>query len=203
MIDPDGKDARILITQDKNGNYIITIQSTIFITGVGASEKKANSLTEYASKTLKPQVVTHDDGKTATINFDITYSYAEDIEKKDLKAGDNILSGEKSSAGDSEVPSIMSGKLGDRYVLCGKYGLITNRFKKSVTLHESMHLLGLSDRYTDNPIEVKDQYGKTSIERNSISHPGFVKDIMGAKAGCIDHFQPELTDHLSPAVTYW
>lgn len=113
LIDPDGKDARILITQDKNGNYIITIQSTIFITGVGASEKKANSLTEYASKTLKPQVVTHDDGKTATINFDITYSYAEDIEKKDLKAGDNILSGEKSSAGDSEVPSIMSGKLGD------------------------------------------------------------------------------------------
>ena len=65
-----------------------------------------------------------------------------------------------------------------------------------------MHLLGLSDRYTDNPIEVKDQYGKTSIERNSISHPGFVKDIMGAKAGCIDHFQPELTDNLSPVTTH-
>ena len=197
FVDPDGRDAKIITSKDKDGNIVYTIQSTIYITGKGASEKKADQLTQYAGKMLTSSTISNDDGTSTIINFNVNYKYSETIQASDLKDGENLLVGlttrEAQNAGldASKVSSNRYDAPSNSYVEAGRVGYMVGGFNSNTSIHESMHLIGLSDRYTDNPQTITVN-GVTSTSRNSTPHTGFESDIMngiGGKKIHYTHFQ--------------
>jgi hypothetical protein len=127
-------------------------------------------MTNYAKKNLKS-------GKAEGINisFDVNYIYDPNKSEKDLKKdkGENLLTF-VSKEGRSHVNSrtVKKGNLVDEYT--GNTGEITNSGKRSQSiLHETLHFMGLSDRYDEyqNPLTGPLGYFTT--------HKGFEKDIMG------------------------
>jgi len=95
-------------------------------------------------------------------------------EPEKLEAGDNVLDlnnvpGERSEVRGSQTPA---DKNGDKISYTGNRGKIYRQDQsKAKIFHESMHFLGLTDRYNDipntNPVQ-------------SESHKGFENDVMGA-----------------------
>ncbi len=166
--DVNGDDSGVSTKKDKDGKITnIKVSAKIFIQGPGANEKRAEQLTKAATEVYKTKVV---DG--VEVSFDVKYEYAPDKKQDDLiaKNGENILNfsdkGEPSrGAGRSHVNGYTYGAPYGPDEYTGNTGTINNKGKDDYTvLHESLHLVGLSDRY--NP------YG---------ANPGYEKDIMGAR----------------------
>ncbi|MEJ8802068.1 LamG-like jellyroll fold domain-containing protein [Pontibacter sp. H249] len=166
IIDPDGKDVEFIINRNKKGDITgIRLRSTIYITGEGASEQRAKSLTSAAKGVFK---TSYSNG--VGISFDISYKYAKKIDAKDLGGGDNILTFHKeegrSSVNASELIKTKSnGLLESITSFSGNTGDIYGKSRTSnhTIFHESLHLLGLSDRYFESGGEME----------------GFENDIMG------------------------
>jgi len=156
FIDPDGQDARILYNEDTK---TFTIQSTIYITGKGASEDKAKWYNENKDDFFKCGTQTVD-GVEYTVNFDVSYLYVEkkeDVVDAGFKAGDNLL---EFTDTDIELKDQTTGQTShpDGYIkpnnkegVIGKSGGFVDREKNvsnmNILYHESLHLFGLSDRY--------------------------------------------------------
>ena len=166
LIDPDGKDGRVIINTN-GGQKTITIQTTIYLTSESYSKKRlkncARFYTDWAKRELKPMTI-----NGVTVQFDVTYSVFD--ESTQLKPGDNIMSlnpNESERSGtpcDSEYDKITGTLMRQT---AGSYSNINKNDhgpgKHKGVLHETCHLLGLSDRY----------YGyNTPFE-------GFEKDLMG------------------------
>jgi len=147
-VDPDGRDARVSSATDSLGNVTYTIQSTIYITGRGASEKQADRLNNYASKHLGSNTIKNDDGTTSTVQFDVNYVYVENQKDIELKEGDNILQGVsgKQARQMGLQHSIVVGIENDQIATAGNIGFMVGGFNSNTSLHESLHMLGLSDR---------------------------------------------------------
>lgn len=184
LIDPDGRDARVSSSTDSTGNVTHTIQSTIYITGKGASEKRADKLNEQASKTLTSQTIENEDGTTTTVEFDVNYVYAEDTKDITLGQGDNILVGLTSreaksmGVGYSRVLSTTRTQgNGDIIEGAGKTGYMVGGFGNTVTIHESLHMLGLSDRYKEGSVTING-----IVSRTTTPNSGYENDIMGASS---------------------
>ena len=159
FIDPNGEDAVVTVQKDPNGGGKIIISSTIYITGKGANEFNAGEYTKQAKSTYKPGSYTNSKGETFDISFDIKYEYAPDDSKIQLQDGDNILyyNNEKIiSYVNSNYTFSVNGKgefAGDVIRYTGNTGEIGRQdaIGKSSrgTLHETLHFLGLSDRYSE------------------------------------------------------
>ncbi|MBS1489917.1 MAG: hypothetical protein JSS93_05285 [Bacteroidetes bacterium] len=178
-IDPTGKDVVFDITRNKKTGEItgVTLRSTVYITGEGASQERADDLNKasgdvFQSRTLKNGV---------KVSFDIKYQYKKDFNMKDLKAGNNVLNfvNKPSNYDAHDVSRTHAYKLeGSEIVYPGNTGEIhKDQWNNPLAIfHETLHFTGLDDRY--------DSKG------NAL--PGFKNDIMGnresSKIG-IDHFQ--------------
>jgi RHS repeat-associated protein len=168
VIDPDGRDCVITIERDKNGDiFSLKISSTIYITGAGANQDRADNLNKSVGSTFGS-----DDVKSnVNVSFDINYKYDANKSQKDLKGGENILEfvNEASTAKDrSNVPAqILSFSNGTSLITAGNYGIIKRDDwdDRSAVYHETGHLMGLVDRYAEN---------------SQASYPYFDKDLMGA-----------------------
>ena len=173
FMDNDGNDAIVTVQQNPQGGGTITISSVVYITGKAASPEKALEFTEKAAMVYKSGTFTKGDNQY-TINFDVQFKYVEDGSKINLQRGENMLE--------------MTGEEGRSYVLSkkitqkdtygnvlwvkhttGTIGKIRNigNFESYSVLHETLHLIGLTDRYT----ETKEAFS-TNI--------GFTQDIMGS-----------------------
>jgi RHS repeat-associated protein len=174
FIDPDGRDYRVkteISEESKTGT--ITISTKIYVTGSGANQKLVDKYNAYTEKNLKEGTY-EQDGVTYTIQFDVQYEYSKDG-PENLAAGDNILTIKDNDFGDSEVP----GKIGqtsseEPMLFTGNKGTITKSDKsnRNIIFHESMHFLGLSDRYDEVP---------NSNPRQTTPHTGFENDVMGSR----------------------
>jgi RHS repeat-associated protein len=176
-IDPDGKDGVVinirLNTYDKNGkvtgtvNYVFVF-AKVYITGVGASDKRADQLNAYSQQMLKG-------GKTMAngdkLFMGIEYEYKKNIKENDLKEGENLLESKTTNSIDSHVvrPSKERGENNFDF-FSGNTGEIAkdDRSNNQVVFHESLHFFGISDRY--NTDKRSSDYGKSNI--------GYENDIM-------------------------
>ena len=194
LVDEDGEDARVKVLE-KDGKKQIRIQSTVYLQSTEYKKKDlarlAKNYTNAAKRKLKSM-----DVEGGSVSFDISFKVLED--NTILSPGDNILVlNPNNKVERSGVPCVKTTENG---VLieetCGGLGDINadNLRPGAVmgVLHETLHLLGLSDRYTGL----------------SDSMEGYEKDIMGgnpayAKSLNMRHYQnyinyinkhPELID---------
>lgn len=96
---------------------------------------------------------------------------------EDLKPGENLLQFSNKSEDDDNISHVEASKSGGHKT--GNFGVVYDRGVKDYTvIHESLHLLGLSDRY-DEPEELKP--GTTNeYRRPNELHDGFTGDVMGS-----------------------
>jgi RHS repeat-associated protein len=192
-VDPDGQDVRISAQQDKDGNWTITLSSTIYVTGHGASDRvgEYNKFLKDNPSLLK-NTTKNEDGTTTSINLDFKYELAtdEDIARvKDDKTrnGDNLLELENSeyqSASGGFRKDIYSkdknpatgkwDKLGTEHFTdfkakMGNSDKPDGRYYGSAptAFHEVMHLFGLVDWYKS--AEAKKAVGPNDMMNNSHS----------------------------------
>ena len=80
-IDPDGKDSRVSITQNKNGGGTITITTVAHVYGMNAKAvaEYANNLIENLNTTSTVKI----DGQTWNVNFNIEFKVNQDLKSLD------------------------------------------------------------------------------------------------------------------------
>ena len=177
MTDPDGRDFNIRVTHNKNGDINgVIISSTVLIRGAGASKPRAGALTDYAASVLKPWTTTNG----VTVSFDVQYKLDERGPQDKLGAGENVLDFNSTPEQSTENPdnsrseahgieTVSAG--GSRYTVANNGTVYGSGADSRTVLHETMHMMGLSDRY-DN--------GETSYGvPYPIIHAGFPNNIMG------------------------
>jgi len=185
-VDPDGKDVILDITRDKNGKITgVSVRATVYITGSGASEKRASELTKAAAKEFKGGT-----SNGASISFNVTYEYAKDIKKDDLKAGENLLtfsSAPEMKAGEnsSNRSFVANDRKDENHQPVGGdyFGTVFSSGADDRTvLHEAGHLLGLDDQYLDitKGARVLDPYWMYHTEDYA---KGYENDLMGGGRG--------------------
>lgn len=167
VVDPDGRDVEFIIDRNKKGEITgVTLRSNIYITGSGASSQRAKSLNSAAKGAFKTKY-----SNGVKISFDVNYQYAENIKAGDLGGGDNILTfnegeGETAVHGSRQEIYNRKGWLIGETNFTGNTGDVygKDRFNDIKILHESLHFLGLHDRYF----------------KSGGTFEGFENDIMGA-----------------------
>ncbi|TAD81552.1 MAG: RHS repeat-associated core domain-containing protein, partial [Bacteroidetes bacterium] len=174
--DADGKDFILTVTRDKNGAINgVNISGTVYIQGDGASKEREAELNEFASNNLKTKTF---DG--ITVSFSVKYKYDPEKTKNKLKSGENILKFDKAKE-DENHRSHVNSKIrddgnGKKTTLAGQTGTIYGSGGNNRTvLHETLHLLGLDDRYDD----FSDAAG-TGLPP-STPHTGYEKSIMASR----------------------
>ncbi len=175
--DFDGKDYLIDIIRDKDGNITgIKISATVYIKGDGASNKRAAELNKFANDNLKTKKI---DGISVSIG--VNYKYDSTKKEKDLKQGENLLTFNSATEDNNNISGInpinsYRSKDGSYKSLAGKTGTIYGSGTNNNTVfHESMHLLGLSDRYEDN----RDNKWIPEELRFAIPHDRYENNVMG------------------------
>lgn len=166
VIDPDGEDA--VYTFDEK-NKRITISAKLYYQGVNLpkDKEKRKELLETINNNLKE---VFKDGKSGdwTVSFDITAEYNEDVKEGDLKPGENIMiaDNDRVKKESGSYRSMVGGSKKNMGFLAGGLGTMTD-------VHETGHMLGFDDRYSDyeNP-------NKTT-EVRSLAHDGYEDDLMG------------------------
>jgi len=173
-VDPDGRDFRMITQRNSSGKIIsASLHTTVYLQGSGASQELANTLnTEFANRIGSRTI----NGVKVSINATYVYDNSRDTDKRG--AGNNILNvrndmGDKSS----HVSSRQSGNV----PIIGSYGELNN-IKDNVVnagIHETLHFLGLSDRYDDF------EGFNLNLGPQKQPHSGFRNDIMGNAASLI------------------
>jgi RHS repeat-associated protein len=153
VIDPNGRDVEFAIKRDENGQITdVTVKAKIYITGDGASDKRADELTCAAESVYKSSTT-----NGVNISFDVKYEYSKDIKAEDLKGNENMLTFHKEEGrshvqGREVLEENEKGLLKSKTVFSGNTGDIygKDRYDDHATLHESLHFMGISDRYYES-----------------------------------------------------
>ena len=129
-------------------------------------------MNSYSSENLKSETK---DG--VTVSFGINYKYDNSKKKSELKNGENLLKFDKTKEDDkhiSEIAGKTEAKKDFVRTYSGNTGTVYSSGENNFSvLHESLHLLGLSDRYDD----FRNEPG-VGIDRWNKAHKGFENDIM-------------------------
>jgi RHS repeat-associated protein len=187
LFDYDGRDAIIIIDLEKK---TITIQSTVYFKG--GTEEKRKEYADAANAFVKDNASMFSgkykdgDGNEWSMNIDVNYQDIGDKKDSEIGEGNNIMDISKiDDAGGSSVTyggnkdkgEFINGKwvrTGTDYNTAGSFAALRGDSKFNpglVSVHETFHMLGLKDRYSDD---------YSSGERVSKVHQGFENDIMGA-----------------------
>jgi len=162
VIDPNGKDCVFTIDYDKNGDISkVKISSTIYITGTGANENRAAELRKTSKEVFRSKEI-----NGVNVSFDIDYQYSKNLSSEQLKEGDNVLEYvPKLSTEDDRSHVDRNEDLRWTVTTSGSYGQIYKEDwdNTNTVFHESMHFLGISDKYSND----------------SNPFPYFSNDIMG------------------------
>jgi RHS repeat-associated protein len=179
FVDPDGKDFRLLIRTDEDGNIHLTIQTTINTYGNQSSENAAKDLKNRLEKLFKGGNFGKDGKNTLSFDFDVKHFDKKEDAIKATKdnAGDNLLelTDESVDSGFNLYTDSKSDKNKKFGVSKQGYTIVpggreSKAIDRNYAIHEIGHLLGLGDRYR--------LFGKKG-EEFGISDPGFLHDIMG------------------------
>jgi RHS repeat-associated protein len=172
LFDYDGRDAIITFNRDKDGNITgINISSTIYFKGGTPDQRKEykDEANKFVKDNAKMFSGTYKDGNGNNINISININYEDIGDKKELEigAGNNIIDisdladTDNSSAvvngGDkAKDVAYINGRLQPSetdYNTAGYKAALRADSKDSkghTAVHETLHMLGLSDRYTDS-----------------------------------------------------
>jgi RHS repeat-associated protein len=194
--DPDGRDAHVsIIRNPQGGGGTIVFSSTVFITGDEAACLVQTSQKAFDDWNSKGATTT--DGKwNVQIQMTFKVATAQDLERlKNSSAeasGENILYSDLKSSGEGSRAhaggrgwnykgSIFTddSKNNDRRdMTTGNMGHINEDDGGRVAIHESLHLFGLGDRYSD--VTYQYQSGSNILRTGCMSKPhlGFESDIM-------------------------
>jgi RHS repeat-associated protein len=172
--DPDGRDFILNVIRNKDGDITgVDISATVYIKGAGASAKRASELTKFAGDNLK-----HKKAGDVVVSIGVTYQYDADKEQGDLKEGENLLTfndAPESSENKSEV-------FGATATETNNVGVVQERgLSNSTVLHETLHFMGLSDRYDERQGDFDEVHWRHN--RASKIHTGFEGDRMATPKG--------------------
>lgn len=190
MVDPKGDDARVNKQANENGKGgNITISTKIHAKGGSKAEREAfinngtNQANYMKSAGLMSGSYTDDDGGVWNISMNIEYV---DGETTAFEDGDNIMDLSKLNDPGTNRSSVSSGDVQERIFENGRWKVTGNYTEVNRTgnsgemrggmpglngqtiYHESMHFMGLSDRYET-----------TSLQ----THRGYKGDVMSAEGG--------------------
>ncbi|MGX5689555.1 RHS repeat domain-containing protein [Arcticibacter tournemirensis] len=170
-IDPDGRDFILTINRNKDGEIRgVTVSATVYITGTGASSERADELNTFAEGYFKKQNKTN-------VSINITYKYRKSVDKNKLGQGENILTfHSEPENGESHRSSVNGSRFGNRHFTGNSGNVYSSGMRSKTVLHETLHTMGLSDRY-------QDKYNPFTKEWYSEPHKGFENDIMGYSRG--------------------
>ena len=169
IVDPDGRDGRVVVKKKDNGGTSITIGTTVYLKSDVLNRNKLASLAKNvefeAQRILKSKEI-----NGVTVSFDVKYrAYT----GQQLLPGDNVLTVNPYSSETSHVEQQNISDKNSTYKTAGTNGYVNadimdskGRSRDRGIIHETMHFLGLSDRYSGT---------------NS-SFEGFENDIMGGNA---------------------
>jgi RHS repeat-associated protein len=173
FIDPDGRDFRLIIDLNDKGEISkVTIQTTVHLYG-----NSTGSMGKKEQGTLASNLKKHFDGmeKSSLINFDVNFKEHKSKESaiKAMKDGDNLMKVDTNMSDedlktfhfygkvDTDVSNVggLTAKMGGKEANVRNIGSV---------FHELGHLLGLDERYGEDPTDKK--------YKNFL---GFGDDIMG------------------------
>ncbi len=141
MVDPDGRDAIVSITRNKDGSVMLKVQTVVHITG-STEPSRIKGYNKDIKERFKDQQV-NVEGKVWNIQYDIQYVYDQAFDASKMKEGENVL------------------KVTDKVAMTGSnrthvgpetnQGLIALGHRKypEVISHETGHLIGFNDQYTE------------------------------------------------------
>ena len=172
--DPNGEDAIVAVQKDPNGGGKIIISSTIYITGKGASPEMLAGIRDAASKILINKTVNIKNKKGQeeawTVEFDVKFEYSKDTPEFAIvnseNVGENVLEvydypaitgvGSRTTTTTDEDGSSTT------TFFTGDYGQVGSQSKdiSSAFVHETLHFLGLSDRYRKRAYEGTNRTGQ-------------------------------------------
>lgn len=197
IVDFSGNEGIVSIQRNANGGGIVTVSSVVYVTGVEAKQEVVDVLNNEFKGIATGGTFVDDNGSEWQLVFDVEFKFESDKSKIELKTGENIveLTSEhiRSHAGINGSAGKIRSKDGENgeWITTVPKQLMGNGAKiesghgnlRTVT-HEVLHLLGLSDRYTDIPIIVpgRDE-NDVEIATTSISHKGWDDDIMSLGMG--------------------
>lgn len=153
FVDPDGRDFIAIIDKDKNGNYTITIKTTVHTYGKDSNKDNAKANTE-AFKKLGIEKKFGSEGQH-TVKFDVTYEHHdskdEAMEAVNNSPGSNLMQIDESLT-DSQLATFnTTPKEEDAPSYAADLTVTGSRESnvrdKTAVLHATGHLLGLGDRY--------------------------------------------------------
>lgn len=174
MIDPDGNDGRVVVKK-ANGRTSITISTTVYLRsaemGRGDLANLAKNAQFVANKFFHQGKPKYFEDYNCEVSFNVQYKIYEDGVQ--LQPGDNLLNVNPNETDISGVKGTQETHYGLVVGgLAGSEGNINSDIcnsrgasKGKGILHETLHFLGLLDRYSGNH-----------------SYKGFEKDIMGVDA---------------------
>jgi len=170
-MDADGRDAIVSIKPNKNnqGGTII-VSAKVYVTGPDIDKRSAPvamvNNNKAAKEIFKDGKHVDKDGNTWNIKFDIKYEYNDKITAKDLKKGENIFEIDKAKAGDRARVDF---RQDENNAFNKDIGYLKTSDNGTITVtHETAHLLGYRDRYSDN-----------EQTNRSDPHDGYENDLMG------------------------
>jgi len=141
MIDRDGEDAIVSITRTKDGGGTIKVQTVVHITG--ATEDWRVKGYNLQGKKMYPDQSVNIEGKIWNIQYDIKYVYDKTFDASKMKEGENVLKI------DPNTP--MTGSARTHVGPQTNQGVIAVEHRKynEVIGHETGHLIGFNDQYTE------------------------------------------------------
>ncbi len=141
MIDRDGEDAIVSITRNKDGGGVIKVQTIVHITGA-TEDWRVMGYNSHAKK-MYPEQTVNVEGKTWNIQYDIKYVYDKTFDASKMKEGENVLKIDPNTS--------MSGPNRTHVGPQTNQGLIAVEHRKynEVIGHETGHLIGFNDQYTE------------------------------------------------------
>ena len=169
LVDPNGNDGRVVVTKELDGKTSINISTTVYLKSDVMTKSELVKLTKNAQLEAKKLLKTKVFGD-CEVSFDVQYKV---YEGNDLMEGDNLLVVDPNNPDISGVKGavetlagvVVGGLAGNTGDINSDITRLPGCSKGKSIVHETLHFLGLLDRYSDNH-----------------SFKGFESDIMGYNA---------------------
>ncbi len=154
--DPTGMDGRLTVTKNENGGGTITLETTIHVYGVNATDDVVQGLNNQWNSYNNEYTYIDDAGDSWLVKIDMKYVLAESLNSAEeaigMKNVDELSAQTKQAIGFQDGDNVMKlapdqgqgdqGHMGETW---DSYSIYTGTGAKGAT-HEGFHLFGFQDR---------------------------------------------------------